>query len=37
MDNATQLFEIYRELDPDETDDLIKSKVEIIQMKDTFE
>lgn len=37
MDNATQLFEIYRELDPDEIDELTKAKVEIIQMKDTFE
>ena len=37
MDNATQVFEIYRELDPDETDELQKAKVEIIQMKDTFE
>jgi len=37
MDNATQVFEIYRELDPDTTDEIEKAKVEIIQMKDTFE
>jgi hypothetical protein len=37
MDNATQVFEIYRELDPDNTDETEKAKVEIIQMKDTFE
>lgn len=37
MDNATQVFEIYRELDPDNTDELEKAKVEIVQMKDTFE
>lgn len=37
MDNATQVFEIYRDLDPDETDKKFKAKVEIIQMKDTFE
>jgi len=37
MDNATQVFEIYRDLDPDETDPLTKATVEIAQMKDTFE
>jgi RecA-family ATPase len=37
MDNATQVFEIYRDLDPDIQDDTERSKVEIIQMKDTFE
>jgi hypothetical protein len=37
MDNATQVFEIYRDLDPDETDEQNKARVEIIQMKDTFE
>lgn len=37
MDNATQVFEIYRELDPDNVDETEKAKVEIIQMKDTFE
>lgn len=36
MDNATQVFEIRRDLDPDcEPED--RNKVEIIQMKDTFE
>ena len=34
LDNATQVFEIYRDLDPESTD---KSAVEIIQLKDTFE
>lgn len=37
MDNATQMFEINRDLDPDITDELERAKVEIIQMKDTFE
>lgn len=37
MDNATQLFEINRDLDPDIVDETEKAKVEIIQMKDTFE
>lgn len=37
MDNCTQLFELFREIDPDETDDFIKSRVTLIQMKDTFE
>lgn len=37
IDNATQLFEIYRDIDPDEIDETTKAKVEIIQMKDTFE
>lgn len=37
MDNATQVFEIYRDLDPDIEDDTERAKVEIIQMKDTFE
>lgn len=36
MDNATQVFEIFRDLDP-EIDDSERNKVEIIQMKDTFE
>lgn len=37
MDNATQVFEIYRDLDPEEQDPLEKAKVEIVQIKDTFE
>lgn len=37
MDNATQVFEIYRDLDPEILDDTERAKVEIIQMKDTFE
>lgn len=37
MDNATQVFEIYRDLDPDIEDEFERAKVEIIQMKDTFE
>lgn len=36
MDNATQVFEIYRDLDPDISEEE-RSWVEIIQMKDTFE
>jgi hypothetical protein len=36
MDNATQVFEVYRDLDPDIGDD-DRSRVDIIQMKDTFE
>jgi hypothetical protein len=36
MDNATQMFEVYRDLDPD-LPDIERPKVEIIQMKDTFE
>ena len=34
MDNATQVFEIYRDLDPESWE---KDAVEIIQLKDTFE
>ena len=37
MDNATQVFEISRDLDPDEQDHAIKAQVEITQLKDTFE
>lgn len=37
MDNATQVFEIYRDLDPDITDEFERAKVDIIQMKDSFE
>lgn len=37
MDNATQVFEIYRDLDPDIEDETERSRVEIVQMKDTFE
>lgn len=37
MDNATQVFEIYRDLDPEETDPTQKAKVELTQIKDTFE
>ena len=36
MDNATQVFEIYRDLDPD-IDELDRGKVELIQYKDTAE
>jgi hypothetical protein len=36
MDNATQVFEIYRDLDPDcPPED--RNKVVITQLKDTFE
>lgn len=37
MDNATQVFEIYRDLDPEDNDVLTKATVEIAQIKDTFE
>lgn len=36
MDNATQVFEIYRDLDPEVSEE-DKNRVELIQMKDTFE
>lgn len=36
LDNATQVFEIYRDLDPD-IDEIDRGKVEIIQYKDTAE
>lgn len=37
MDNATQVFEIYRDLDPEIADETERAKVEFIQIKDTFE
>lgn len=36
IDNATQVFEIYRDLDPECTEEE-KKKVSLVQMKDTFE
>jgi hypothetical protein len=36
MDNATQVFEIYRDLDPDSPPEE-RNKVSITQIKDTFE
>ncbi len=37
MDNATQVIEIYRDIDPDEEDRKTKARVELAQIKDTFE
>jgi hypothetical protein len=37
MDNATQVIEIYRDIDPDEEDKKTKARVELAQIKDTFE
>jgi len=37
IDNSTQVFEIYRDLDPDTVNEVEKARVEIIQNKDTFE
>lgn len=36
MDNATQVLEIYRDLDPDSAEE-DRNKVTLYQMKDTFE
>jgi RecA-family ATPase len=36
IDNSTQIFEVYRDLDPDSPPER-RSEVEIIQMKDSFE
>lgn len=37
LDNSTQVFEVYRDLDPDNDDVKDKAKVTLYQYKDTFE
>lgn len=37
LDNSTQVFEVYRDLDPENTNPETKAKVTLYQYKDTFE
>ena len=37
LDNSTQVFEVYRDLDPENTDVKDKARVTLYQYKDTFE